>query len=252
MKRPTRRGSVKAAAAVSILAVAMLIGSSLVGAAFAHPGISNPPSSTLRPGFWYVGASSSDPESLSNTGARSIIQVEKQNISGVLSFWISEGMSNNLWAQVGYYMDNGSSLTAFYQVWNLTSMAELATGIGAVSEGMHVFSLSLGRGTTWDFEVDGSALGSFDMRTNTSSASYPIRSMSEEGYVSSPFAFSQVTFLNGMEVEHAGVWSSAQNATSFGSIWGIQGSLQSATITGNGFVVGGSAPRIAQGTLLWS
>jgi hypothetical protein len=202
--------------------------------------------------FWYVGASSSNLSFYYNNGIRSMIEVKNQSVLGVLAFWVSEATGNGLWAQVGYYIDNGSSPFAFYQIWNLTNRAEIATGGTAVAAGIHIFSLSLSNATIWNFRVDSSVLGTFDMRTNTSSPQFPISAMSEEGYSQHPFGFSKVTFLSGMQVLKGGSWENVTDASSYGNSWGIQGNMQSPRLSANEFAVGESYPIVASNSPLWA
>ncbi len=208
--------------------------------------------STNSRNYWYVGASSSDTELALNSGIRSMIQVKPQNVSSVLAFWTSEAMSNNLWAQVGYYINNGSTPVAFYEVWNLTDRSEMAAGINPIDGGIHTFSFVLSEGTDWNFCVDSVIIGSYDMQTNATDQNYPLNAASEEGYAQYPFAFSNVLFASAMQVLRNGTWLNVTDATSFGSAWGIQGTNQGASLSQNQFSVGQSDSVISNGTILWA
>lgn len=210
-------------------------------------------STTTQPGtsYWYVGASTTD--SSLNAGVRSYIEVRsQQNSVGVISFWISEAFQNNLWAQVGYYIQNGSAPVAFYQIWSLTNRTEISTGTHSVSDGFHEFSIVYSTGTTWKFTLDSHVFGTYDIGTNNSATNYPIYAMSEEGYVTAPFAFSEVVFTRAIQISGAGSWINAASATSFGNSWGIKGNAQSSQLLANELVIGGSIPTVAPNGELWS
>jgi hypothetical protein len=207
-----------------------------------------------NPNFWYVGASSTAPSAESNEGLRSNIQVRNQTISdGVLSFWASEAFSDNLWAQVGYYIQNDSRPIAFYQIWNLTNSEEIVTGTEPVTSGLHLFSFELVPGTnTWNFSLDGASFGIYNMHTSLSSSSYPIYAMSEEGYAQSSFSFNPVLFQNAIQVYKAGSWYNVSYASSFGSNWGIQGHEQNALLGYDQISVGQGNLILNANSVLWS
>ncbi len=189
----------------------------------------------------------------SNNGVRSFIQVRDQNNrDGVVSFWISEAFENNLWAQVGYYIQSGSQPVGFYQIWSLNNRSEISTGTTKVTDGIHEFAILHGNNTTWQFVIDSKVFGSFNMQTNSTSSSYPIYAMSEEGYTNEPFAFSQVMFSRAIQVLNSGNWYNVPSAVSFGTAWGIDGRVQSSQLLENQFVVGGSTRVIAANAELWS
>lgn len=204
--------------------------------------------------FWYVGAASSDSSEESNQGIRSYIQVRNQTITnGVLSFWISEAFTNNLWAQVGYYIQNNSGTIAFYQVWNLTDRSEIMTQTQSVSIGIHLFSIELvSESNTWNFSLDGKSFGSFNMQTNLSSKSYPIYAMSEEGYVQTPFSFYPVLFQSAIQVFKSDSWQNVLNANSFGNNWGIQGHEQNSLLGNDEISVGEGNPVLSVNSILWA
>jgi len=202
--------------------------------------------------YWWVGASSTDPSALPNRGVRGTIQVVSQQVSGLLSFWVSDALSNNLWGQVGYYFHMSSTPVAFYQIWNLTSYTTLKSGTTSVSVGSHQFAMYLQSGTTWAFALDGKVFGTYDMQANVSSSSYPVYASSEEGYTSSPFPFSSVTFSTAMEVLNSATWSSVQMGNSFGNAWGVQGAVQNGNLPNDQIVVSSSLPALGGGTVLWN
>ncbi len=209
-------------------------------------------SNSSSPDFWYVGASVSDPSVALNTGLRSLIQVKDQSVAGVLSFWASEAMSNNLWAQVGYYIDQGSRPFAFFQIWNLTDRSEVATGTTNVTDGTHLFSMTTSNGTMWSFSVDSQVFGVVDMHTSTSSPNYPIYAMSEESGVQNPFAFSQILFSSATQVLILGTWHNATSAKSFGNAWGVQGHEQNQEFVDNEIAVGAGNAIPSAGETLWN
>src|SRR5579863_7569614 len=201
---------------------------------------------------WWVGADSADSSALPNTGVQATIQVFSSSVSGVLNFWVSDDLSNNMWGQVGYILQpsSGSTPWAFWQVWNLTSNTMISTGSSAVTVGYHTFSMYLASGTTWNFAIDGSAFGSYNMKSSISSATYPVYSLSEE-QGSSSFAFPATTFSNAMQVLKSGTWSNVATAVSYGSMWGVQGQAQNSGLSSDEIVIGGSLPALTSGTRLW-
>jgi len=205
------------------------------------------PSSTST---WWVGASSTDGSAMPNTGVRGVIQVISLDVSGCLSFWVSDGTSNGNWGQVGYYICNGSTPQAFYQVWNLNTQTILAGGTTAVSPGYHTFSMYLQSGTTWAYSLDGNVFGSYDMGTSSSSSTYPVYALSEE-QGSAVFSFPTVTFTTAMQVLRSGTWSAVQSAQSYGAAWGTMGAVQGGGLKNDQIEVGTSLAALAQGTLLW-
>lgn len=204
--------------------------------------------------YWYVGASSSDPNLQSNRGVRSSIQVRNQTIlEGVLSFWVSESFSNNLWGQVGYYTEPNSNPIAFYQVWNLTEKSEVTTGTSSLTGGLHHFSIiELGQTSVWGFYVDNESIGTFDMSTNLSGSGLPIYAMSEEGYCATPFSFKPVMFSSAIQVLKSGSWYSPLNATSFGTSWGMEGRNQNSILNNNQVIVGDGSAQLLANSPLWS
>src|SRR5689334_7312120 len=87
--------------------------------------------STSSSSFFYVGAfmnSNSDPSAVPNSGVQATIQVVSQKATGCLSFWVDDDAASNIWGQVGYYICNGSTPVAFYQIWNLNNGSLLSTG----------------------------------------------------------------------------------------------------------------------------
>ena len=194
--------------------------------------------------FWYVGATSSNASYLSNQGIRGEIQVvEQRNVSSFLAFWVSETMSNNLWGQVGYYVYQNSEPIAFFQVWNLTNRQEIGSGRQSLSPGEHVFSMSLKEKTTFEFSVDSSVIGYYDMHTDLSSPRVPLYALSEEGYCSAPFSFLPVSF-GAVQVLQEGRWHGVNSLQSYGSSWGMT------SMKDNAFAVGGSYSTLPGGTSL--
>ena len=211
--------------------------------------------------FYWVGASDSNSTDLSNSGVQSVIQVISTSVSSAcLSFWISDDAASNIWGQVGYYLCTGSTTpTAFWQVWNLNTSTELATGVTSVSTGYHQFSMySATSSNTWAYTLDGSVFGTYNMGASVSSSSYPIQAFSEEGYVSSPYSPPEVQFSTAIQTMKSGSWYSPQTGSEpFGcgsasqSCWGVAGNLQNSSIPADSIVVGGGTPLLNAGTLEW-
>ncbi len=209
--------------------------------------------------FW-VGAQASDSAALPNAGVQARIEVVSQQVTGCLSFWVSEEANSTTWGQVGYYICNGDTPEAFYQIWNSDSV--LVTGTTSVSNGYHQFSMYVQSGDTWAYALDGTVFGTYSMGAGISSSTYPVQALSEEGYVSGPWTPAQVEFGTAIQVLRSGAWSSAQTASSFSSpygcssslmsCWGLQGNLQDPSISTDAIVVGGSAPQMAGGSPLWN
>lgn len=207
---------------------------------------------------------------LTNSGARTTIQVVSQEVNGCLSYWIGDDSGANIWGQVGYYICDGSTPVAFYQIWNLDTYSILTTGVSAISPGYHQFSMYVDSGTTWAYAVDGNVTGTYDMGANSSMPTYPVQALSEEGYVSAPWVPAPVTFSSAIQTFNSGVWTPAEASTSYGgdcnsdgspgktgyyapySCWGAQGNLQNSTIPTDAFVVGGNVPLILSGSPLWN
>jgi hypothetical protein len=102
-----------------------------------------------------VGAMSTDPSALPNSGVRSTIRVIGLQTGGSLAFWVSDDMPNSVWGQVGYFISQGGAPIAFFQVWNLNTSTIVMEGSTPTSIGVHTFSMNLRNGTTWAYAVDG-------------------------------------------------------------------------------------------------
>ncbi len=207
--------------------------------------------------FYWVGSQASDPTTLPNTGVQTSIQVLSQQVTGCLSFWASEQAASTLWGQVGYYICNGSTPVAFYQIWKSGSV--LVTGTASVTTGYHQFSMYFQSGTTWAYSLDGKVFGTYGMGANVSSSTYPVQALSEEGYVSAPWNPTQTQFSTAMEVMKSGAWYSVQAAfspyscgSSTLSCWGVQGNAQNPSLTPDSIVIGGTVSPVVGGTLLWN
>ena len=221
----------------------------VVSAATHTSGLGIGPSQRNAQRYWYVGAASENGSYLNN-GIRGEIKVLPQYTSSFLSFWVSETMSNGLWGQVGYFIFHNSRPVAFYQVWNLTSRFEIASGTLSVSQGFHLFAISLLKATTFEFSVDGVAIGYYNMKTNVSSATVPVYVLSEEGYSSAPFAFEPVAFAS-IQILKTNHWIGISSALSYGNAWGIFGYMQNQQIEPGDFIVGGNSASLPEGTSLW-
>ena len=199
---------------------------------------------------WLVGAMSTDASALGNTGVRSILQVISARPAGSLAFWIGDDLTNNVWGQVGY-VSTGGAPVAFYQVWNLTSDTNLARGTTTVGTGNHTFSMYLQNGTTWAYAVDGVVFGTYNMRSASSSLTYPVYTLSEE-QANNTFSFPSVYFSSVMQVLKSGAWNPVVKAVSYGSALGLQGNLQNDELSADQMIVGGNLAGIPQGTALWA
>lgn len=204
---------------------------------------------TLGP-VWQVGAVSSDPSALSNSGVRSTIQVIDQQTAGSLAFWVGDDLSNNVWGQVGYFLSKGGPPVAFYQVWNLTSDILITSGSTSVNTGNRTFSMYLESGTTWAFAIDGNVFATNNMGASSSSATFPVYVVSEE-QANSTFSFPAISFGPALEVLRLGSWSPVQSASVYGTAWGVEGSIQNSKLGTDQMIVDGSLGGIPQGTLLW-
>ena len=219
----------------------------------AGPAAKGPPESIVggtAGSVWLVGAMSTDASALGNTGVRSTLQVINARPAGSLAFWISDGLPNNVWGQVGY-ISTGGAPVAFYQVWNLTSNTILARGTTSIGTGNHTFSMYLQNGTTWAYAIDGSVFGTYDLGADSSSLTYPVYTLSEE-QANATFSFPAVNFSNAMQVLRSGTWNPVLSATSYGTGWGIAGNLQNNKLGADQMVLGGDLAGIPQGTELWN
>ncbi|MFI5421044.1 MAG: hypothetical protein ACHQ1H_08770, partial [Nitrososphaerales archaeon] len=204
---------------------------------------------------YWVGGSSNDNTALTNTGVRATIQVISFNVGAAcLSYWVSDELSNSMWGQVGYYICQGSSPIAFYQIWNLATNTVITTGTTAVSTGTHTFTMSLQSGTTWGYYVDNTLIGSYNMGSSISvpAGGYPVYALSEEGYTGSPFTIPQVSFPTAILVLKSGAWSPVQLSTSYGSSWGVEGNHQNSNLNVDALLIGGNVPIIPAGSTLWN
>ncbi len=227
---------------------------------------------------YYVGAQAPTTAGgayLTNAGAQTTIQVVTTTVTGCLSYWIGDDSAANVWGQVGYYICNGATPVAFYQIWNLTSGAALTSGTTSVSTGYHTFSMySQSGGTTWAFGLDGTPFGTYNLGASVSLGTYPVQAVSEEGLVSGPWTPPQVSFSTAMQTYQTAStnpsgsgwvsvasafepWSGctsggASNNTGGYTCWGIAGHLQDSTIPGDALVTGGSRVPLPAGTSLWN
>jgi len=217
-------------------------------------GNTGPPTSIAggTPGsVWLVGAMSTDASALPNTGVRSTFQVINMPTTGSLAFWVSDGLSNNVWGQVGYFISEGGAPVAFYQIWNLTTDTVLASATTTIETGNHTFSMDVQNGTTWAYAIDGNVFGTYDMGASLSSLTYPVYTVSEE-QGNATFSFPAVNFDSVMQVLRSGSWNPVLRAVSYGNSWGIEGNLQTNKLGANQMIVGGTLAQIPQGTVLWS
>ena len=199
---------------------------------------------------WLVGAMSTDHSALPNTGVRSTIQVISAQTAGPLAFWVGDGLSNNVWGQVGYYLSGGGQPVGFYQVWNLSSDILITSGTASVNTGNHTFSMYLQNGTTWAYAIDGNVFGTYNMGASSSSTTFPVYALSEE-QANTTFSFPAVSFAPAMEVLRSDSWNPVQSARTYGIAWGVEGSIQNSELGPNQMIVGGSLSGVPQGTFLW-
>lgn len=199
---------------------------------------------------WWVGAYSTGSQALPNTGVRGQITVISYQTPNVLDFWVSDDLSNDVWGQVGYYIENGATPVAFYQVWNLSAHKILDEGVTPVTAGLHLFAMELQSGTTWAFSLDGRVFGTADMGSSQSSPSYPVYALSEE-HAPRTFSFPTVTFGPALQVLRSGTWIDVAMAKSYGTAWGVQGASQGASMTRGEIEVGTSLSPLSSGTQLW-
>ena len=200
---------------------------------------------------WWVGASSTDPSAMSNTGVKGSFTVVSFSTQNVLDAWVADDLTNSIWGQVGYYIMSGQGPVAFYQIWNLSPQSVLTTGTTSVSTGTHTFSMYLQGGTTWAFALDGVVFGTYDMGASTSSSSYPVYALVEE-QAPSVFSFPTISFSPAIQVLKSGTWSDASAANSYGTVYGVEGHDQNSALSADQIDVGSSIATLSGGTPLWS
>ncbi|MDA4136272.1 MAG: hypothetical protein OK449_04645 [Thaumarchaeota archaeon] len=200
---------------------------------------------------WWVGAESRDSSAMSNTGVQASIQVISFPSTGCLAFWVADGLTNGVWGQVGYYLCDGDSPVAFYQIWNLNTYTILSGGTQGISAGTHVFSMYLQGGTTWAYALDGTVFGTYAMGASLSSSTYPVEALSEE-QGASVFSFPAVTFTTAMQAMNSNSWSPVRTGVSYGSAYGVQGTLQNSVLQNDAIIIGGSISSLPYGTPVWS
>src|SRR5580698_5625512 len=204
---------------LSVLAVLLLL-----PAASAIPVGVKPPIFQNGTNTYYTGMSS---PAETNTGVWGIISVLPQTFGngngGCLSFWVSDNsFKDQAWGQVGYYICNGGPPLGFYQLWNVTTGANLGANTVTIGPyGNYNFSMYVSSGTTWTFAISGTILGTYNFGSNTPGGTEPIYAMSEQGGVASPQFFYSVFFPSALNVKENGVW--IQPALSqYGNSWDIQ------------------------------
>lgn len=173
------------------------------------------------------------------------------SVTDCFSAWVGDEASGGIWGQVGYYICDGSTPYAFYQIWNLASNSVLSGGGASITDGLHTFTMSLQSGTTWAFTVDGTSMGTYNMGASSSSSSYPVEAL-VEGQGSSVFSIPAVTFSPSLQVLKSGTWSAVSSAVSYGSDWGVVGTVQDSALAKGDIIVSGALPSLSSGTLLWS
>jgi Bacterial Ig domain len=213
--------------------------------------------------FWWIGADSTDPSAIPNSGVRaSIDSVDYAPPGGCFSCWTSNMLENLYWGQIGFSACDpavGPVFTAFYQIWNTAGPTPdgilLVDGeTTAVTAGNHEFAMNVESGTVWSYAIDGVVFGSYDMGSDTASSWYGVHTWCEEGDgVAAPFVPPQVAMPSAMEVLRSGTWAPAAAAVVYNSagISGVIGHLQDPQLPDEAIVVGGDAGHFAPGTPLW-
>ncbi|MGO9709471.1 MAG: Ig-like domain-containing protein [Polyangiaceae bacterium] len=214
------------------------------------------------PGFWWIGAESTDTSAIPNSGVRATIQsVAYAPVGGCFDCWTSNMLSNQYWGQIGFSACDasvGPAFTAFYQIWNtgVTPNVLLVDGeTTAVTAGIHEFAMSVESGTVWQYALDGVVFGSYDMGSATADASYGVATLCEEGDgVAAPFVPPQVAMPASMDVLQSGTWGPAVAADVYNTagLSGVYGHLQDAGLPDEAVIVGGTATYLAAGTPLWT
>ena len=211
---------------------------------------------------YYGGASSRDASALPCTGIRSTINVVSAPTgsgNGLFAVWNAVELSNSNWAQVGYYTSNEVT-TGIYQLWDLPANTILSGGTWVAAAGSHQFTIVYsGAGNVWDFLMDGTLEGSYDLGTDVSGgtgSTQPFEALVEQQLQGGPaFAIPDIEFFTAFESQQNGVWGPVLVGDAFeegGAPYGVQGHDQDAALAANQIIVGSSRPVLSNGTLLWT
>lgn len=212
--------------------------------------------------FWWIGSLSTDTSGLPNDGVRiTLSAVNLEPDGGCFDCWTSEYLDNGYWGQVGfsacgYQQGSQNNFTVFYQTWDADAGLLLVDGESTViTEGLHTFAMNLDAGTKWDYSVDGTIFGSYDMGSAAAAGPYAISTVCEEGDgVAAAFVPPTINVPATMQVDNGGQWT----ATNAGLVYntaglsGVDGNLQDATLANDQTVIGGSSAYLAPYTPLWT
>jgi MYXO-CTERM domain-containing protein len=212
--------------------------------------------------FWWIGSTSSESSGLPNDGVRTTMSaVDFQPDGGCFDCWTSEYLDNGFWGQVGFSAcnfqgDSEENFTVFYQTWNADAGLLLVDGESTfITEGLHTFTMNLDAGTKWDYSVDGTIFGSYDMGSAAAAGPYAISTVCEEGDgVAAAFVPPTISVPVTMQVDNGGQWSAATAGLVYNSagISGVEGNLQSSALANDQTVIGGSSTFLQFYTPLWS
>ncbi len=212
--------------------------------------------------FWWIGSESSATSGLPNDGVRTTMSaVNYEPDGGCFDCWTSEYLDNGYWGQVGfsacgYAPSSESNFTVFYQTWDADAGELLIDGESTfITEGLHTFTMNLDAGTKWDYSVDGTIFGSYDMGSAAAAGPYAISTVCEEGDgVAVAFVPPTISVPATMQVDNGGSWSAATEGLIYNSagLSGVWGNLQDSKLANDQTVIGGTTPFLAQNTPLWN
>ena len=206
-----------------------------------------------------MGGKSQDASALPCTGISATIDVvamPQLTGSQTVAAWAAVGLANDNWQQIGYYCADGDDPEGFYQIWDLTNNTVLTGGSWAVTAGPHQFEIVYsGAGNVWDFMMDGTLEGSYDVGAAISvspGASQPFEALLEQQ--NPPFTVPTVTFPVAMYAQQNGVWNDVATASSYSttSTYGVAGRSQNSSLAPDEIQAGTAIASISSGTALWS
>ena len=212
--------------------------------------------------FWWIGSLSTDTSGLPNDGVRTTLSaVNLEPDGGCFDCWTSEYLDNGYWGQVGFsacgFMPGSeSNFTVFYQTWDADAGLLLVDGESTViTQGLHTFAMNLDAGTKWDYSVDGTIFGSYDMGSAQAAGPYAISTVCEEGDgVTQAFVPPTISVPATMQVDNGGQWAATNAGLVYNTagISGVVGNMQDATLADDQTVIGGSSTYLAPYTPLWT
>ena len=204
----------------------------------------------------YLGASAS---ARANKGLSVEIEAKDDLNLPQASFWMSQRLSNLMWAQLGMTQHKDLSLNGdgkphvFLMIFaGMQSVWSTGDDLVPLAPGMHKFEIYLATGTTWAFAVDGILRWTYDMKSDTVNAAYPLEAVMELPFLSgtaSSVYFPTRKFANFSELIN-GQWLLVPIANGYDTSYGsfellpmkVKGNLQDASLPQGTFVVGQDVP----------